>query len=101
FTAANGNVGNYLQALRWRADTTNKVKPLHQIAAQKNEANDEQQRDRGFAEQCQRIDRGTAERGGSVHQRLSFWMRSDGVMISVIRMPYLSSTTTTTPCAIR
>src|SRR5690554_179019 len=38
--------------------------------------------------------------GGSTH-RLSFWTRSEGVMISVIRIPYFSSTTTTSPWAIR
>ena len=34
-------------------------------------------------------------------QRLSFCTRSLGVMISVMRIPYLSSTTTTSPWAIR
>ncbi len=33
--------------------------------------------------------------------RFSFCMRSDGVMMSVRRMPNLSLTTTTSPCAIR
>ena len=36
----------------------------------------------------------------SLH-RFSFWMRSDGVMMSVRRMPNFSLTTTTSPCAIR
>src|SRR5690606_25154825 len=39
--------------------------------------------------------------GGNQRRLLSRLMRSDGVMMSVTRMPYFSSTTTTSPWAIR
>jgi len=83
-----------------------KAEAPRQPGAQKNQADHRRHAEAGL-QQARCADGGRSHvvngrgHGGKAHARASFCMRSEGVTMSVRRMPYFSFTTTTSPCAMR